>query len=101
MRPQNIRFSRAQVAIQGNLLRYNPDDALDLHRLPADGMTGNERIACGWFKQAGEHRNRRGFAGAVGAKQAEHLAFLDCKGNVLDGQIVAVVFLEMGDFDDR
>ena len=45
-----------------------------------------------WGNEAGNHAHGRGLAGAVGAQESQHFAGCHRKGQIIDGQLVAVAF---------
>ena len=49
---------------------------------------------------ADHHADGGGFAGAVGAEEAEHLAGFDRKGQALDGDLFVVQLADVVEFDD-
>src|SRR5512146_2847757 len=55
-------------------------------------MTRDGRIPARWGVQRGKHRDGGGFTGAVGAQQAEDLAFLDLKADAIDRDKISVFF---------
>src|ERR1035441_4253147 len=58
-------------------LRHIADSAANVHRLGVYGETRHARFARGGWQQRGEHLDRGGLAGPVGAEQAEDLTGID------------------------
>src|SRR5207253_2919978 len=52
-------------------------------------------------EQAGDDRQERRLAGAVGAEQAEQLARLDRERDTVEGRPVAVALAQVADFEQR
>jgi hypothetical protein len=67
----------------------------------ADIVAADARGAGGGCDEAGEHLHRGGFARAVGAEEAEHLAAGDAEGHVVDGREGAEALAQALDFDQR
>jgi hypothetical protein len=66
------RLARVEVAVKIRFLRQIADARLRLH--VARRMAEDLDVALGGIQQAEQQLDRRGFAGAVRAEQAEHLA---------------------------
>ena len=64
-----------------------------------DGDAADLGIAGGRRQEAGDHPHGGGFAGAVGAEEAEHFAFPDGKREVIDGGLLSELFRQVLDFD--
>ena len=56
-------------------------------------MATDERGAVGGLQDGGQHAQRGGFAGAIGAQQAIDLAGLAGEGDVIDGANLAAFFV--------
>ena len=67
----------AQLEVAGHRLRNHADRAPDVVGLLHDVEAVDERRARGGRQQRHQHADQRRLAGAVGAEQAEDLAFLD------------------------
>ena len=77
-------FAHREEGVEHQLLRH------DAERLARGGVVGHHvvahhRDAAGaGARQAGQHRDQRRLAGAVGAEQAEELALLDVEGHAVE-----------------
>ena len=54
----------------------------------------------GLWDDAGDHGNRLGFAGSVGAKETKHFPFFDFKADFLDGLKISILLNELIYFKD-
>ena len=70
-----------------------------VHRHVGDRLTIDRDVAGAGVHQADDHVKRCGLAGAIGAKQTDHLALADRKRHVLDGLATAIELLQVMDFE--
>ena len=97
--PEGQVFTRRHIFIQGDLLRDHAQAGFDTQRVGPDGMTHDQGVAFIRAQQAGEHRDGGGLAGAVGAKQAEDLAFFHAEIDALNSLAFAKGFVQVLYFD--
>ena len=93
------QFGKRQVLEERRTLKLDADDRFDGVRLLANVAAFNMNVAGGRPFQPFDHFQRGGFAGAVGADDAEGLAAVDRKGDVVDGREAAVPFRQVRDFN--
>ncbi len=75
--------------VQREALRHVADSALDALRITAHVESAHHCGPRRRLQQAAEHADRRGFSGAVAAKEPEDLACPYVERHVIDGQIAA------------
>jgi hypothetical protein len=92
-------FGCGETAEEGEAFGDDTDLALDFDGVGSGVEAENLDAAGGWRKQAGEHLDGGGFAGAVGAEEAEELAGGDGEVDILDGGEVAETAGEIGGGD--
>src|SRR5437588_763088 len=96
---QNLPAGHARVERWlGGLIADQP---LDLHRLLPAVQPGDARRARVGAQQRHEQANGGGFARAVGAKEAKHLALFHLEGDIGNTTLAAVALGQTLDFDDR
>src|SRR5689334_13244130 len=88
-----------EILVERELLTHVADAALDPLALGVDIVAGDARRSRRRREEAGEYPDRGRLAGAVGAKEAEHLAGGDVEGDVIDGGEVAKATRELARFD--
>src|SRR3954462_9017756 len=94
-------FVRRQFLIERRVLKHNAKclaySCGFRHRIAPI----NPNVATRRQEKCGEHLDRCGFAGAVGAEEREALALADGKGNVVYGGNVAKALYQMLDRNYR
>src|SRR6266702_1868129 len=90
-----------QAGVERKLAWQIADQPLDLHRLLPAVQPGNARCAGVGAQQRHEQANRGGFARAVGAKEAKHLALFHAEGDVGNAALAAVALGQTLYFYDR
>ena len=100
MRPTKRRYSDAgEAAEERQAFGDDADLALDFEGMGGEVEAEDLDVAGGGREQAGEHFDGGGFAGAVGAEEAEELARGDGEGDVIDGGEGAEAAGEVADGD--
>ena len=94
-------FEDGEAAEEADVLEGAGDaGAVDLEGLFADeGFSGESDVAGGGAVDAGDDVEGGGFAGAVGADEAEELALVEREVEVVEGFEAAEVEGEVGDFE--
>src|SRR6266702_2933765 len=90
-----------QAGVERKLAGQIADQPLDLHRLLPAVQPGDARCARVGAQQRHEQANGGGFARAVGAKKAKHLAFFHTEGDVGNAALAAVALGQTFYFYDR
>ncbi len=68
-------------------------------RVRCHGHAADLGIASCWWDESCDHAHGGGFASAVGPQKSEHLAFFHGEGQVIDGDFLSELFLQVYDFD--
>ena len=89
-------FVHRQRAVQGRLLEHQADLAAHRHALPEDIVASHVCLSFRGARQGGQHVDGGGFAGAVGAEQAEELAGGNGELQPVDGFQPTIAFAQMG-----
>ena len=92
-------FGDAHVLGERVVFGHVTDEAFDFLRARGDGDAVDERDAGGGWEVAGEDAHGGGFAGAVGAEEAEDFAAPHGEAEVVDRRVASVGFHEVLDFD--
>ena len=92
-------FEEVEVFEKGGGLELYADDGFDVVGMFLDVDSFDENGAGCGLLEAFDHFEGGGFAGAVGAEDAEGFALLDGEGDVLDGGEGGVFFGEVLDLD--
>src|SRR5579862_5128330 len=96
--PEELQvLCRGKRGVQRYFLRCKTDHLANEKRILARAMTEQRRISRRGPVLRREHRNRGGLARAVGAQQAENLAFVDLEIQRVDGGDRAVTLGQAGD----
>ena len=85
-------FVDREIAIQAEALREVADRLRDAQMLLYRIAIEHANRATAGLQQAAHQPDRRGLSGAIGADQAEHLAGVDGKRQIVHGDDVAVFF---------
>jgi hypothetical protein len=91
-------LDRTQFGINPQFLRDKSDHAFKIRVASVVLLPVDQDIARIGLQQAGDHRHRRAFAGAIGAQQAQHLTRLQRKADIGHGLVIAESPREMADF---
>ena len=83
-------FRARHLAVARGAFRKVAHARLGRHRCPFDVVAAYRHPARGGRDEAGDHAHGRGFAGAIGAEEAQDLARLHGEGKGVDGQFIAV-----------
>ena len=78
-------LASGQVLVDGGVLAGETDRAAYFIGLLDDVESCNSRATCSGCKQGRQDAHRGGLAGAVGAKEAHHLATLNSEVNAIEG----------------
>ena len=84
----------AEIHVQGALLEHHADVAQRGHRVVADRVAGDHRVASIGDEQAGEQLEQGGFAGAVGPQQGHEAAGLQRHGQSVERDPRAVALAQ-------
>ena len=102
-------FERCQIFIKRKFLRHVTDRMFDFFRFGHNVVAGDKARTGGRSNNAAKHADGRGFAGAVGAQEAEDFPFLYGESDFVDGdkraeflfQIVTVMESEVESVIDK
>src|SRR5439155_25184807 len=86
---------------KSNLLRHHAHDLLRAGRIAPEVCAIDRDFAGVRPQQAGDHRDRGGFARAIGAEQAVHFARSHLETDIADGAHVSEGFAKSIDLKER
>ena len=81
------------------LLGEVADVGADREGVVVDALSANQHVALGGGDEAGDDLHEGGFAGAVGAEEADDFAFFGGEADVVEGALLAVVFGDLLNFE--
>src|SRR5579883_630635 len=87
-------LARGEVVVEADRIRQVADPPLDLQRIAHRIEAVHANLAAAHVREAQEHQDRGGLAGAVRPQQAEDLAGTDVEIDAVDGEGTAVPLLE-------
>ena len=78
-------FAHGEERVEHQLLRHHAQPRAGGAIVAADVVAHDGDAATARAREAGEHRDQRGLAGAIGAQQGEELALFDVEADIVDG----------------
>ena len=97
--PERKIVPGGEVFVDRDLLWHHAEVHLDLLWLDPDIALINENPSTIGLEDPADHRDGRGFSGAVGAEETEDLAVVDIEGDVVNRHKGVVAFSQPLDLD--
>ncbi len=92
-------FAGGEFVVEGDVLGHEAEAAFHGVGLGAHDSAFDAHFAAIGAEQAGNHGDGGGLAGAVGSEEADHFAGMRGEGDFVDGDEVAIAFVEPSDLE--